>query len=49
VKPPAGLADTGLLRELLHIGLVVEDLEAARRDYGVEVHPGTFAVERTAR
>ena len=31
MKPPAGLADTGFLRELLHIGLVVEAREAACR------------------
>ena len=31
MKPPADLAGTGLLRELLHVGIVVEDLEAACR------------------
>jgi N-methylhydantoinase B len=37
----------GLVAAEVRDGVI--SLEAARRDYGVEVHPGTFAVERTAR
>jgi N-methylhydantoinase B len=37
----------GLVAAEVRDGVI--SLEAARRDYGVEVHPGTFAVERTPR